>query len=280
MNPLIQKYLRSEYAQGKRRTIFCPGCGNGIILGYFIRAIDELKREGRFDDSKLYIVTGIGCSGNIPVPLKYNIVRALHGRALSVATGIKLVRPDSEVVVFAGDGDLLSIGGNHLIHTIRRNVGIKVILVNNMLYGMTGGQAAPTTPMDAITHTTPYGNPEPPLDACRLAISLGATYVARWAVPLAKQCIQSIKELLLHRASAYLNAYPMPRLSGRYVIGIDRPSKIMDYFLKITVVSNEPRYGGDKITIGKFADYERPTYEEIMWGGIMSRVREDGGHEA
>ncbi len=120
-----------------------PGCGNGIILGYFIRAIDELKREGRFDDSKLYIVTGIGCSGNIPVPLKYNIVRALHGRALSVATGIKLVRPDSEVVVFAGDGDLLSIGGNHLIHTIRRNVGIKVILVNNMLYGMTGGQVAP-----------------------------------------------------------------------------------------------------------------------------------------
>ncbi|WP_243665554.1 thiamine pyrophosphate-dependent enzyme [Vulcanisaeta sp. JCM 16159] len=123
-------------------------------------------------------MTGIGCSGNIPVPLKYNIVRALHGRALSVATGIKLVRPDSEVVIFAGDGDLLSIGGNHLIHTIRRNVGIKVILVNNMLYGMTGGQVAPTTPMEAITHTTPYGNPEPPLDACRLAVSLGATYVA------------------------------------------------------------------------------------------------------
>ena len=279
MNPLIQKYLRSEYAQGKRRTIFCPGCGNGIILGYFIRAIDELKREGKFDDSKLYIVTGIGCSGNIPVPLKYNIVRALHGRALSVATGIKLVKPDSEVVVFAGDGDLLSIGGNHLIHTIRRNVGIKVILVNNMLYGMTGGQVAPTTPMDAITHTTPYGNPEPPLDACRLAVSLGATYVARWAVPLARQCIQSIKELLLHRGFGLLECLSQcPVYQGRYVIGIDRPSKIMDYFLRITVVSNEPRYG-DKITIGKFVDYEKPTYEEIMWS-IMSKAREGGGYEA
>lgn len=279
MNPLIQNYLRSEYAQGKRRTIFCPGCGNGIILGYFVRAIDELKREDGFDDSKLYIVTGIGCSGNIPVPLKYNIIRALHGRALSVATGVKLVRPDSEVVVFAGDGDLLSIGGNHLIHTIRRNVGIKVILVNNMLYGMTGGQVAPTTPMEAITHTTPYGNPEPPLDACKLAVSLGATYVTRWVVPLAKQCIQSIKELLLHRGFGLLECLSQcPVYQGRYVIGIDRPSKIMDYYLKITVVSDKPSYG-DKITIGKFVDYERPTYEEIMWS-IVNKAREGGNYEA
>ncbi len=171
-----RKYLREEVLP----TPFCPGCYNGIVVNALFKALEEL---GVTSLNKFVFVSGIGCSSWIPSPhFKADTVHTLHGRAIPVATGIKLARPDLEVVVIAGDGDLASIGGNHLIHAARRNMDLVVILVNNLVYGMTRGQASPTTPEGIATPTTPYGNLEPPMDVAGIISKTNANYVARWCV--------------------------------------------------------------------------------------------------
>ena len=139
---------------------------------------------------------GIGCSGWIPVYIDADTLHSLHGRTLPFATGLKMSNPKRKVIVFTGDGDCLGIGGNHFIHTARRNLDITVIMVNNRIYGMTGGQVAPTTPLKAKTKTSFYGNPEDPFDACELAKVAGATYVARWTaahpLPLSRSIAEAI----------------------------------------------------------------------------------------
>ena len=166
----IRSYMRKT-----ARRIWCPGCGNGIAMGAMIRAIIRL----RIPRDKVAIVSGIGCSGRGSAYVDLDSMQAPHGRAITCATGIKLVRPDMHVIVFSGDGDIASIGGNHFIHGARRNIGMTVIMVNNRIYGMTGGQVAPTTPYGEIASTAPYGSIEPEIDVCALAKSAGATYVAR-----------------------------------------------------------------------------------------------------
>ncbi len=145
----MRKYLRED----RLPTIFCPGCGNGIILGAVLRAIDELK----LDMNKIVFVGGIGCSGRIPGYIKADSLHTTHGRALAFATGIKLYRPDLMVIVFTGDGDSGAIGLGHLIHAARRNIDIKTICINNLNYGLTGGQFSPTTPIGAYTYTRHTG---------------------------------------------------------------------------------------------------------------------------
>ena len=143
----LEKYIRP----GVKVTPFCPGCGHGILMGLILRAIDELK----MDMKKMLFVSGIGCAAWIPSPhFDGDTLHTLHGRALAFATGAKLFNPDLCVMVVSGDGDLSSIGGNHLIHAARRNIDLKVICANNMIYGMTGGQVASTTPKGARTSTT------------------------------------------------------------------------------------------------------------------------------
>ena len=144
------KYLRTEMMP----HIWCAGCGNGVVLNCFVHALDELKT----DLDKLVIVSGIGCIGRTAGYTYADSFHTTHGRALAFATGVKLANPELEVVVVSGDGDLFAIGGNHFIHAARRNIGVKVICVNNLNYGMTGGQQGPTTPLDSITATSPYGN--------------------------------------------------------------------------------------------------------------------------
>ena len=160
MHPIAEKYLRKSALP----FIFCPGCGHGTVLNAFLRVVDELDI---IDD--LSLVGGIGCSSWAPVFVNTDVLHTLHGRALAMATGLKLVNPDRKVVVFTGDGDCMGIGGNHFLHAARRNIDLTVIMLDNGIYGMTGGQMAPTTPSDAKTQTSPYGNPEPPIDACSLA---------------------------------------------------------------------------------------------------------------
>ena len=174
---------------------WCAGCGNGIVLGAFVRAF---KKSG-IDENKLVVVSGIGCSGRVTQYLNFDAVHTTHGRALAFATGIKLANPELKVVVMMGDGDALAIGGNHFIHAARRNVDLTAIIFNNSVYGMTGGQQSPTTPINASTTTTPYGNLENPFDVVSLAIAAGATYVARWTTAHVRQLERSIKDALLHR---------------------------------------------------------------------------------
>ncbi len=171
----IYPYLR---ASKKFPHVWCPGCGNGIVLGSLIRAID---RVGLSKDN-IAMVSGIGCSGRMPVYVDFNTLHTTHGRALAFATGLKLARPEMNVIVVMGDGDAMAIGGNHFIHAARRNIGLTVIVINNMIYGMTGGQCSPTTPTGSFATTALYGNIEQPLDISRMAEAAGAPFVARSTV--------------------------------------------------------------------------------------------------
>jgi 2-oxoglutarate ferredoxin oxidoreductase subunit beta len=196
-NASIAQYLRPKTFP----TPFCAGCGHGIVLGAILRAIDELA----LDFSQMLFVSGIGCAGWIPSPhLNTDTLHVTHGRPVAFATGAKLFKPQLNVVVVSGDGDIVSIGGNHLIHAARRDVDMTVICANNLIYGMTGGQVTPTTPQGARTLTTPAGNPEPPFDLSRLVAAAGATYVARYSVWHVRPLVRSIKKALQHQGFAFI----------------------------------------------------------------------------
>jgi len=177
MEPRVISDVERHYLRTTKKfpTVWCAGCGLGIVMGGIIRAIDSLK----LDNDEVAMVSGIGCTGRMPVYLDFNTLHTTHGRALAFATGLKMARPDLKVIVVMGDGDALAIGGNHFIHTCRRNIDLTAIVVNNMIYGMTGGQYSPTTPQWDRATTAPYGNLEQPFDIADLARSAGASFVAR-----------------------------------------------------------------------------------------------------
>lgn len=172
--------IHKHYLRHTKRfpNIWCAGCGNGIVLGAIIRAIDELG----LDKNEVAMVSGIGCSGRMPVYVDLNTMHTTHGRALAFATGLKMVRPWMKILVVMGDGDALAIGGNHFIHAARRNIGLTAIVINNEIYGMTGGQYSPTTPPGMRATTAPFGHIEQPLPIAELARAAGAAYVARSTV--------------------------------------------------------------------------------------------------
>jgi len=165
------QYLRID----KMPTLWCWGCGDGVILKAVIRAIDKMG----WDMDKVCVVSGIGCSGRFSSYINCNTVHTTHGRTIAYATGIKLTRPDAHVIVVAGDGDGLAIGGNHTIHGCRRNIDLNFILINNFIYGLTNSQISPTTPQGMWCVSAQNGNIDPTFDACQLAIGAGASFVAR-----------------------------------------------------------------------------------------------------
>lgn len=173
------KYLRGE----KMPHIWCPGCGHGIIMKGLLRAIDKAG----LDQNRVVVVSGIGCVSRMPGYLDFNTLHTTHGRALPFATGVKMADPTLHVIVVMGDGDAIAIGGNHFIHACRRNIGITTVVANNAIYGMTGGQRSPTTPVGDTTSTTVYGNPDPPFDISAIAIAAGASFVARTTTYHAQQ---------------------------------------------------------------------------------------------
>ncbi|MBU2227018.1 MAG: 2-oxoglutarate synthase [Proteobacteria bacterium] len=195
----LRKYMRPQV----KKTTFCPGCGAGIITQALLRAIDELGLT--MDD--FVFVSGIGCSAWIPSPLfNADTLHTTHGRPIAFASGVKMGLPDKHVIVVSGDGDLSAIGGNHLIHAARRNIDMTVILVNNGIYGMTGGQTAPTTPHGLITITSPYGNAEHEFDISSLVTAAGASYVARWTAYHPRQMTKSIKKGIEKKGFAMIEA--------------------------------------------------------------------------
>jgi len=183
------------------------------LLGAILRAIDELG----WDMKEVLFVSGIGCAGWIPSPhFAADTLHTTHGRPVAFAVGAKLFNPELRVVVIGGDGDLASIGGNHLIHAARRDIDLTVICANNGVYGMTGGQVTPTTPLGARTATTPTGNPDRPFDLCRLVEAAGATYVARYSVYQVGPLIRALKRALEHRGFAFVEVLsPCPTHYGR-----------------------------------------------------------------
>ncbi len=207
MSRALAHWLRGEH------TAFCPGCGHGILLGSLVRALEELAVDRR----RLVLVSGIGCAAWIPSPnIDADTLHTIHGRAVAYATGVKLARPEFTVIVVSGDGDLSSIGGNHLVHAARRDVDLTVICANNQIYGMTGGQMASTTPHGARTATTPAGNPERPFDLCALVRAAGAGFAARWPVTRPRPLTDSIKRAVRHPGFAFIEALsPCPTQFGR-----------------------------------------------------------------
>ncbi|MBC8277200.1 MAG: 2-oxoacid:ferredoxin oxidoreductase subunit beta [FCB group bacterium] len=205
----LTKYLRTEVFP----TPFCPGCGHGILMAAILRAIDDLGLD--FDN--MLFVSGIGCAAWIPSPhFNADTLHTTHGRAVAFATGAKVQNPDLKVMVISGDGDLTAIGGNHLIHAARRNIDLTVICAENSVYGMTGGQCAPTTPLDCYTTTSPLGNTEPPFDLCKLVEGAGAGYVARYTVAHIHQLIKVIKTALNYEGFSFIEAVsPCPTQFGR-----------------------------------------------------------------
>jgi 2-oxoglutarate ferredoxin oxidoreductase subunit beta len=169
---LTHEYLRHDK---KFPHVWCPGCGNGIVLGALIRAVEQVG----LSKDEIVLVSGIGCSGRMSVYVDFNTLHATHGRALAYATGIRLANPKLNVVVVMGDGDALAIGGNHFIHAARRNIDLAAIIINNSIYGMTGGQCSPATPPGSRTSTAPYTHIEDAFDIAGLAVTAGASFVAR-----------------------------------------------------------------------------------------------------
>lgn len=241
--------------------IWCPGCGIGTAFSSCLVAV----KNSAVDLAKTVMVSGIGCSGRAAGYIRLDSYHTTHGRAIPFATGLKLVNPELNVVVFSGDGDLFAIGGNHFIHAARRNMDLTVICVNNFNYGMTGGQAAATTPPMARTTTTPFGNPELPFNLPLLAFASGATYVARWTILHTRDLTKSMEEAIVHRGFAFIEVLaPCPTGYGRR--NREKPLDTLKLYQERTIIRNNANPAEAVldyergITLGKFVDVEKPTF--------------------
>ena len=197
----IKEELKSYFRPEAFPSTFCAGCGHITIMTTLVEALHGMGVD--FDNC--LFCSGIGCAAWIPSPhYKADTLHVTHGRSIAFATGAKIYNPALSVFVVSGDGDIASIGGNHLIHAARRDMDLTVICANNMIYGMTGGQVASTTPEGKKTATTPAGNPERPFDLCRLVAGAGASYVARWYVGQRKELIASIERAHANRGFSFI----------------------------------------------------------------------------
>jgi 2-oxoglutarate ferredoxin oxidoreductase subunit beta len=269
----VESFLRME----RMPHIWCPGCGIGTTVNCFAHALET----SGLDLQKVAVVSGLGCTGRVAGYINLDSFHTTHGRAIPFATGLKLANPDLKVVVYSGDGDLTAIGGNHFIHAARRNVDLTVILINNFIYGMTGGQVAPTTPMTATASTTPYGNYEQSFNLPYLAESCGAVYVARWTAFHVRHVTKAIKEALAKKGFSFVEILaPCPTLFSRrnkLGDGLDQ----MIYFKDFSEIRNGadtktiPLEFQGKIVVGKFVDKERPTYLDSMNEYYQKKLGED-----
>ncbi len=274
---MVTTFLARSYMRDLKLP-FCAGCGLFSLSDAFLRAIHELGHE---DLSKFCFASGIGCSSWIPSPyFLADSIHTLHGRSIPVATSIKLCRPDLQVVVFGGDGDIVGIGLSHFIHAARRNTDIIVIMGNNMVYGMTGGQVAPTTPLKTKTTTTPYGSFEHPIDAARLAASAGAAYVARWTTAHLPELKESIKKSIGIKGFRFIEVVThCPTAYGRRA-GFKDVGQILKYFKEnaITVQEavREPEEKLERrIIVGEFIEKTRPTLVEMVYATIKEAKADD-----
>src|SRR5512139_996286 len=282
MIPQADWFERSETLQKLRKnkkfpTIWCSGCGIGVVMGALIRAIDHLGLKN--DDVAL--VAGIGCSARMPVYMDFNTMHTAHGRALAFATGLKIARPDMKVIAVMGDGDALAIGGNHFIHAARRNIGITALVVNNSIYGMTGGQYSPTTPLEMRATTAPYGNIEPPFPICELAIAAGASYVARSTVYHALELDKFLADAISNDGFSLVEAVSYCHTTfgriNKLGTAADMMRDLKDNSISKTAyerLSEEERGSNTKVVRGVLHTKDRPEYTKV-YGSLVDRVHEE-----
>jgi 2-oxoglutarate/2-oxoacid ferredoxin oxidoreductase subunit beta len=267
----LQKLRKNK----KFPTIWCSGCGIGIVMGALIRAIDHLGLKN--DDVAL--VAGIGCTARMPIYLDFNTLHTTHGRALAFATGLKIARPDMKVIAIMGDGDALAIGGNHFIHAARRNIGITALVVNNSIYGMTGGQYSPTTPLNGRATTAPYGNIEPPFPICDLAAAAGASYVARSTVYHALELDKFIAEAIANDGFSVVEAVSYCHTTygrlNKLGTAADMLRALKDNSISQSAygrLSPEEQAGNTKVLRGNFVNRQRPQYTTV-YSNLITRVQ-------
>jgi 2-oxoglutarate ferredoxin oxidoreductase subunit beta len=259
IEPFVKKYLRQRVLP----TIWCSGCGLGTCMRVIIKSLEELN----IDYNKLAVVSGIGCSSRMAGYIDANTVHTTHGRALPVATGIKLANPELDVLVIMGDGDGTAIGGNHLIHAARRNIDLTVLLLNNNNYGMTSGQVSPMTPHGAYASTSPFGNMEHVFELCDMVKSAGATYVARSTVYHYPQATRLTTEAIKHKGFSFLEIYfQCPTYFGRFNKQPDAPAGLKWY--KEYAVHYNPEnlrpISGSQFYVGKlWEDNTKVEYSEL-----------------
>ncbi len=257
---LIHKYLRHDK---KFPHVWCPGCGIGIMLGALIRAIDRIG----FEKDEIVLVSGIGCSGRLPVYVDFNTLHTTHGRALTFATGVKLAKPSLKVIVIMGDGDAVAIGGNHFIHAARRNIDVTSIILNNSIYGMTGGQSSPTTPYGMRSSTTTYSSIEQAFKISELAVTAGAVFVGRGTVYHAKLLDSLIEKAVLKPGFSVVeviaHCHTQYGRQNRLGTAVEMMEWQRDHAVEAkkaaTMKSEELK---DKIVIGVLVDKELPVYQD------------------
>lgn len=260
---LLHEYLRHDK---KFPHVWCPGCGNGIVLGSLIRAVYKLG----LSKDEIVLASGIGCSGRMPVYVDFNTLHTTHGRSLTFATGVKLANPELTVMSVMGDGDATAIGGNHFIHAARRNLDLTAIIINNQIYGMTGGQYSPTTPYGSASATSLYGHVEHAFSIAELAVTAGASFVARGTVYHAAQLDGLIEKAIINdgfsvvevmsnchiqygRRNKMGNAVAMMEWFKSQAVTVDRATKMTAEELQ------------DKFVIGILSNVKKPNYiEEYM----------------
>jgi len=271
-NHPLESCLRTE----RFPHIWCVGCGLGVALGAFASSL----LENKFDLDQMAVISGIGCTGRMAGYLKVDSFHTTHGRAIPFATGLHLANPKLKVVVFSGDGDIVGIGGNHFIHAARRNLDLTVICVNNFIYGMTGGQVAPTTPLGAHTTTTTYGNYEYSFNIPLLAAASGATYVARWTVLDIIKLRKSIQEALNKKGFSVIEVIsPCPTLYGRLnrlATGVEMMKFLKEHslFKREAKLEEAAITDGNQIVVGKFLDIEKPTYLEMYEKSVGGKIKQ------
>jgi 2-oxoglutarate ferredoxin oxidoreductase subunit beta len=250
----VKDYLRQRFFP----QIWCAGCGHGIIMGSMIRAIEKLE----LDKNEIVVISGIGCSSRMPGYLDFHTMHTLHGRALAFAMGVKMGRPELNVIVPMGDGDAAAIGGNHLIHAARRNIDLTAIIMNNNIYGMTGGQFSPMTPFGDKATTAPFGNIGHAFDLVELAKGAGASFVARTTTYHTKEMITIIAKAITHKGFSMVEVMTQcPTYYGRKNKLGSAPD-MMKYFQQMTVPVGSKKKADhpELIERGVFIEEQRSEY--------------------
>jgi 2-oxoglutarate ferredoxin oxidoreductase subunit beta len=258
MTDLRHKYLRHHK---KFPHVWCPGCGIGIVLGSLIRAIEKLSLE----KDEIVLASGIGCSGRMPTYVDFNTLHTTHGRALTFASGVKLAKPSLNVITVMGDGDATAIGGNHFIHAARRNLDLTAIIINNQIYGMTGGQASPTTPYGANSTTSSFTNIEHAFSIAELAVAAGASFVARGTVYHVVQLDKLIEKGIRKNGFSVVEVMSNCHVQFGKLNKMGDPVTMLNWFKEHAVSKDNgssmpPDSLDDNFTIGILADVDKPDY--------------------
>ncbi len=254
--------IREKYVRNYP-SAFCPGCGDGMVLNALSRAVENKN----IDKDKIVAVSGIGCSAWIPSPYwKVDTLHTTHGRAIPHALGVKLANKDLDVIVVSGDGDCAGIGGNHLIHAARNNVDLNVLMINNGLYAMTGGQAAPTTDYGEKTLTTPYGNPGSGMQVAEVVKAAGAGHVARWTTYHMRELIKEVEYALDKKGMSFIEVFSQcPTRTGKKMgmSGVE----MLEWYKENTSKDEN----SDKIYVGRIRDIDRPELCEEIYKQIIEQ---------